>query len=90
MLVNRGSATFGEGPRLLGDVWGLTATAMVIVILRIIAKWRIGKFGVDDVLMGFALVSKHFFLIFTQICNCIRLHERYQHGLDGPAFVFPN
>lgn len=44
---------------MLGDVWGLTATAMVIVILRIIAKWRIGKFGVDDVLMGFALVSKH-------------------------------
>ncbi|KAJ5729206.1 uncharacterized protein N7483_003714, partial [Penicillium malachiteum] len=57
-VASRGSADHDDGPQLLRDVWGLTATAFVIVILRIIAKLRIGKFGPDDLLMGFALVSK--------------------------------
>jgi hypothetical protein len=33
-----------------------------MVILRIIAKLRIGKFGTDDLLMTFALVSSNLLL----------------------------
>ncbi|KAJ5724386.1 hypothetical protein N7493_006114 [Penicillium malachiteum] len=54
-VASRQSADHDDGPQLLRDIWGLTATAIVIVILRIIAKLRIGKFGPDDLLMGFAL-----------------------------------
>ncbi|KAJ5288038.1 hypothetical protein N7478_003724 [Penicillium angulare] len=53
--VNRLSSAYDAGPRLLRDVWGVTATAIVIVALRVIAKLRIRKFGPDDILMGFAL-----------------------------------
>lgn len=58
--MSRGSSTYDAGPQLLKEVWTLTATAILIVVLRIIAKLRIGKFGPDDLLMGFALVSKPF------------------------------
>jgi hypothetical protein len=59
-ILSRRSSTHDAGPQLLKDVWALTATAILIVVLRIIAKLRIGKFGPDDLLMGFALVSKPF------------------------------
>lgn len=48
---------YDAGPRLLRDVWALTAIAIVIMGLRIVAKLRIKKFGWDDVLMIAALVS---------------------------------
>lgn len=44
------------------DVWGITGVAIVTIMLRIIAKLRIGKFGLDDLLMVFALVSSPFLL----------------------------
>ncbi|BDD58943.1 hypothetical protein MAP00_004179 [Monascus purpureus] len=47
---------YDAGPRLLRDVWALTAIAIVIMGLRVIAKLRIKKFGWDDVLMIVALV----------------------------------
>jgi hypothetical protein len=58
MSLSTRDSTYDAGPRLLRDVWGLTAVAILIVILRIVAKCRIGKFGADDLLMAFALVSK--------------------------------
>ncbi|KAJ5097027.1 hypothetical protein N7456_007748, partial [Penicillium angulare] len=68
-LLNRGSTTtdssHDHGPGLLGDIWGLTAVGILIVILRVIAKLRIGKFGADDLLMVFSLVSKPFFSSFA-------------------------
>lgn len=45
---------------LLRDVWALTGIAILIVVLRILAKVRIGKLGPDDLLMVFALVSMTF------------------------------
>jgi len=60
MSLSIRDAPYDAGPRLLRDVWGLTAVSIVVVILRIIAKSRIGKFGADDLLMAFALVSKPF------------------------------
>ena len=52
--------SYNAGPRLLRDIWGLTAVAIVILILRVVAKLRLRKFGTDDILMAFALVSYSF------------------------------
>lgn len=57
MSLSPRDSTYNAGPQLLRDIWGLTAVAVVILILRIIAKLRIRKFGADDILMAFALVS---------------------------------
>ncbi|KAJ5628118.1 hypothetical protein N7490_010346 [Penicillium lividum] len=46
---------YDSGPQLLRDIWALTAVAILVVILRFVAKLRVGKFGPDDLLMGFAL-----------------------------------
>lgn len=57
-IVNRGSkSVYDSGPQLLRDVWAFTAVAILVVILRFIAKWRVKKIGPEDILMGFALVS---------------------------------
>jgi hypothetical protein len=58
MSLSTRDSTYNAGPQLLRDVWGLTAVAILIVILRVVAKCRIRKFGADDLLMAFALVSK--------------------------------
>jgi hypothetical protein len=57
MSLSPRDSTYNAGPQLLRDVWGLTAVTIVILILRIVAKLRIRKFGADDLLMAFALVS---------------------------------
>ncbi|KAJ5664370.1 hypothetical protein N7507_005101 [Penicillium longicatenatum] len=55
-IVSRGSkSAYDSGPQLLRDVWALTAVAIVAIFLRFIAKLRVGKFGPDDLIMGFAL-----------------------------------
>ncbi|KAJ5987423.1 hypothetical protein N7451_011788 [Penicillium sp. IBT 35674x] len=55
-IVSRGSkSVYDSGPQLLRDVWALTAVAILVVVLRFIAKWRVHKLGLDDLLMGFAL-----------------------------------
>lgn len=46
-----------SGPRLLREIWALTALSILIVTLRVIAKIRIQKFACDDILMTLALVS---------------------------------
>jgi hypothetical protein len=57
-IVGRGSkSAYDSGLQLLRDVWALTAVAIVAIFLRFIAKLRVGKFGPDDLIMGFALVS---------------------------------
>lgn len=49
------------GVALLRDTWGLTSTAFVVIALRVVAKLRIHKFGLDDILMIFAQVSISYF-----------------------------
>ena len=45
-VVSRASTTISDyGPQLLRDFWGSTAVAILIVILRIIAKSRIENMG---------------------------------------------
>ncbi|KAJ5827164.1 hypothetical protein N7447_003927 [Penicillium robsamsonii] len=51
MSLSPRDATYNCGPRLLRDIWTLTGIAIVIVILRVIAKIRIRKIGWDDILM---------------------------------------
>ncbi|KAF3398286.1 hypothetical protein F1880_005824 [Penicillium rolfsii] len=55
MSISSKDSTYDAGPQLLRDIWGLTAVAIVILILRIVAKLRIRKFGADDILIAFAL-----------------------------------
>lgn len=57
MALSARAAVFDRGPRLLRDIWALTAIAIVTVALRVAAKIRIRKFGWDDILMVSALVS---------------------------------
>lgn len=67
MPLSRRASCDDCGPRLLQDVWVLTVLAILIVILRVTAKWKIGKFGLDDALMTFALVSNFLFLFFPSL-----------------------
>lgn len=71
MSLSTRDSTYDAGPPLLRDVWGLTGVAILIVILRIVAKLRIGKFGADDLLVAFAVVSKPFILLF-QILDVVK------------------
>ena len=48
---------YNAGPRLLQDVWGLTAMGIVVVGLRVVAKLRINRLKWEDAIMVFALVS---------------------------------
>jgi hypothetical protein len=57
MTILTREALYDMGPRLLREVWALTGVAISIIALRVVAKIRIRKFGLDDVLMVFALVS---------------------------------
>lgn len=63
---------YDAGPRLLRDVWALTAIAIVIMGLRIVAKLRIKKFGWDDVLMIAAL--------FVSIAGSAMVTLAVEHG----------
>lgn len=45
-----------QGPALVRGIWAAMAIAVVILILRLIAKIKIRHFGVDDILMSLALV----------------------------------
>ncbi|OOQ84359.1 hypothetical protein PEBR_30614 [Penicillium brasilianum] len=55
MSLSPRNSVYNAGPQLLRDVWGLTAVAILIIVLRIVAKLRLGKFGADDILMISAL-----------------------------------
>lgn len=52
-----GSFSYDSGPSLLQDIWGIAGVAILIVILRLIARLRIRQLGWDDALMTYALVS---------------------------------
>ncbi|KAJ5180602.1 hypothetical protein N7492_003812 [Penicillium capsulatum] len=60
MAFLRRDAPVHSSTPLLRDVWALTGIAIVTVALRIVAKFKIGKLGPDDLLMIFALVSMTF------------------------------
>lgn len=70
MSLSARDSSYDAGPRLLRDVWALSAVAILVVILRIIAKLRIGKFGADDLLMAFALVSKPLYSYLLKFGYC--------------------
>ncbi|CAG7918817.1 unnamed protein product [Penicillium olsonii] len=55
MLVSPRGPPEDTGPRLLREIWALTALGILTVTLRVIAKIRIRKFAWDDVLMILAL-----------------------------------
>ncbi|KAJ5682195.1 hypothetical protein N7462_005360, partial [Penicillium macrosclerotiorum] len=55
MTLSARKSSYDTGSQLLRDVWALTAIGILVLVLRIIAKLRIGKFGPDDMLMTFAL-----------------------------------
>ena len=57
MSLSSISPSSNSSTQILREVWVLTAIAIVILGLRVVAKLRIGKFGGDDLLMAFALVS---------------------------------
>ena len=57
MSLSSRSPSSNSSTQILREVWVLTAIAIVILGLRVVAKLRIGKFGGDDLLMAFALVS---------------------------------
>lgn len=61
MPATGADSEYDSGPQFLRDVWALSAIAILVVILRIFAKFRIAKSGWDDVLMALALVSNPFF-----------------------------
>jgi hypothetical protein len=47
------------GPRLVADNWAQAAVAIIIVLLRIVAKYRMRRLMFDDYLMIFTLVSEY-------------------------------
>lgn len=57
MVATNEASIVNIGPGLLRDVWIFAAISIVIVILRVVSKARMGKFALDDVLVIFALVS---------------------------------
>lgn len=77
MALSRRNSTYDSGPQLLRDVWALTAVAIVILILRITAKLRIGKFGTDDLLMTFAL--------FLALVGSSLITQAIKKGFGQPA-----
>lgn len=48
---------YSAGTNVLATVWGLTATAVVVMVFRVLAKIKISHFNIDDVTMIIALVS---------------------------------
>jgi hypothetical protein len=54
--VSGSESTVNLGPGLVTGLWIQAAIAIIVVALRIIAKLRIHKFEIDDVVMIFALV----------------------------------
>lgn len=68
-LMSRDSTVTDYGPHLLRDIWGLTAVGILVVILRVIAKLRIRKFGPDDLLMVSALVSSPVVYLCQEECS---------------------
>lgn len=47
---------YNAGTKVLATVWALTATAVVVMALRVLAKVKISHFNIDDVVMIIALV----------------------------------
>lgn len=66
-----------SGPRLLREVWALTALGILTVTLRVVAKIKIGKFALDDVLMVLALVSSTFYPVRLERESTVRQHFGY-------------
>ena len=57
MALSKRVSTVNLGSSLLRDVWIFAVISIVVVILRVASKARMGTFGVDDGLIIFAMVS---------------------------------
>jgi hypothetical protein len=64
MIVLPREPLYSVGPRLLREVWALTEVTIFIIALRVVAKIRVRKFGLDDILMVFVALAIIFSLIF--------------------------
>ncbi|KAL5042067.1 hypothetical protein BDW71DRAFT_200862 [Aspergillus fruticulosus] len=69
-----------SGPALMRGIWAAMAVAIVIVILRVIAKIKIRHFRVDDILMIVALT--------LSIVSTAVLTISIRHGFGDSALTF--
>jgi hypothetical protein len=53
---------YNAGTGVLAAAWAFTAAAIVVMILRVVAKIKINNFNVDDVVMITALVRQNWSL----------------------------
>ncbi|KAL3462649.1 integral membrane protein [Aspergillus heterothallicus] len=74
-------ATLNSGPALMRGIWAGMAVAIVIVILRIIAKIKIRHFRLDDVLMIAALI--------ISLVSTAFLTISIQHGFGSNLRIAP-
>jgi hypothetical protein len=56
MASTASDENYNAGTGVLATAWALTAAAIVVMSLRVVAKFKISKFNVDDVVMILALV----------------------------------
>ncbi len=49
---------YNAGTGVLATAWALTAGAIVVMALRVVAKIKINNFNIDDVVMMTALVRQ--------------------------------
>jgi hypothetical protein len=55
-MAQDSQTTADLGPALVRGIWAAVIIAVIIVVLRVFAKVKIGQFRVDDVLMIVSLV----------------------------------
>jgi hypothetical protein len=67
---------YNAGTGVLATAWALTAAAIIVMALRVVAKLKISNFNADDVVMIAALVRQNFPLQQNQwltLLSCFRL-----------------
>ncbi|KAJ5679806.1 hypothetical protein N7462_008050 [Penicillium macrosclerotiorum] len=83
------SQTNTQGPALEKGIWAAVIIAAVIVILRVFAKIKIKRFGVDDVLMIIAELDNtpynagHYRTAILAIVSTVFLTLSIKHGFGG-------
>ncbi|CRG83330.1 hypothetical protein PISL3812_00681 [Talaromyces islandicus] len=70
------------GPALARGIWAAMAVAIIVLIFRLIAKIKIRHFGLDDVLMSFALGLSITSTVFLTLC--------VNHGFGKDLLTLPS
>lgn len=68
------SASYNAGPGILGLTWAATGVATLIMLLRLIAKYRIRNLSWDDATM-----------VLAYVCN--RLQRSYNSAYNGRLWL---